>query len=126
MKLKLAVVTLWGEDVDRMVVFYRDVMGLPLLTIDRGRPHFDFGGGYLVILPGKPLGVTDSTPPRFPVLAFAVDNLHDTIHRLESHRIEMPWGIEEDDDSRWVMFKDPGGNLLEVAMFGINKHHTQN
>ncbi|HEU0295148.1 MAG TPA: VOC family protein [Anaerolineales bacterium] len=54
MKLKLAVVTLWAEDVDRTADFYRHVLGLPLLTIDRGRPHFDFGGWYLVILPGKP------------------------------------------------------------------------
>ena len=124
MKLKLAVVTLWGEDTDRMIAFYRDILGLALLTIDRGRAHFDFGGGYLVILPGKPLGVEDSIPPRFPVLAFAVDNLYEFIHQLESHSIEMPWGVEEDHDSRWVMFKDPGGNLLEAAMFGINKHHA--
>lgn len=53
MKLKLAVVTLWAEDVSRTADFYRNVLGLPLLTIDRGRPHFDFGGGYLVILPGR-------------------------------------------------------------------------
>jgi hypothetical protein len=35
----------------------------------------------------------------------------------------MPWGVEEDSDSRWVMFYDPGGNLIEVAMMGIHKHH---
>ncbi len=124
MKLKLSVVTLWAEDVNRTTDFYRDVMGLPLLTVDRGLPHFDLGGAYLVILPGRLYKPDESTRSRFPVLAFAVDNLDDVIRDLGSHGVEMPWGVEEDSDSRWVMFNDPGGNLLEVAMFGVNKHHT--
>ena len=124
MKLKLAVVTLWAEDVNRTADFYRNVLGLPLLTIDRGRPHFDLGGAYLVILPGQPHKLEDSTRSRFPVLAFAVDDLDAGIHQLESQGVEMPWGVEEDSNSRWVMFNDPGGNLLEIAKFGVNKHHT--
>ena len=123
MNLKLAVVTLWAEDVNRTADFYREVLGLRLLTVDRGRHHFDYGGGYLVILPGKPHRVESAMHPRFPVLAFAVDNLKEVVQRLESQNVDMPWGIEEDSDSRWVMFYDPAGNLLEVAMFGVNKHH---
>jgi catechol 2,3-dioxygenase-like lactoylglutathione lyase family enzyme len=123
MKLKLAVVTLWAEDVERMSDFYQKVLGLPLVAIDRGRPHFDYGGGYLTILPGQPHKVHDSKQSRFPVIAFSVDDLHEVIHQLKSHDVEMPWGIEEDSDSRWVMFYDPGGNLIEVAMMGIKKHH---
>jgi len=124
MKLKLAVVTLWGEDVKRMSDFYQNVLGLPLLTIDRGRPHFDLGGAFLVILPGQPHKVQDSMQLRFPVLAFAVNDLHDVVRQLTAQAVEMPWGIEEDNDSRWVMFYDPGGNLIEIAMMGINKHHA--
>jgi len=123
MKLKLAVVTLWAEDVDRTADFYRNVLGLPLLTVDRGWPHFDLGGAYLVILPGQPHKLEDTTRSRFPVLAFAVDDLDQIIHQLKSEGVEMPWGVEEDTDSRWVMFKDPGGNLFEIAKFG-NKHHV--
>jgi catechol-2,3-dioxygenase len=125
MKLKLAVITLWAEDVNQMADFYQNVLGLPLLTVDRGRPHFDYGGGYLIILPGQPYKRQDSTQSRFPVIAFAVENLDEFIHRLNLYNIEMPWGVEEDQDSRWVMFYDPGGNLIEVAMFGIQKHHMQ-
>ena len=123
MKLKLAVVTLWAEDVQKMTVFYRDVLGLPLVAIDHGRPHFDFGGGYLTILPGHPHQVEDSVPSRFPVIAFAVDDLHEVLHQLKSHNIDIPWGVEEDRDSRWVMFYDPGGNLIEVAVMDIKNHH---
>jgi len=124
MKLKLAVVTLWGEDVSRMADFYRNVLGLPLLTLDRGRPHFDLGGAYLVILPGRPHKLEDSTRSRFPVLAFAVDDLDEAIQQLKSQGVEMPWDSEEDADSRWVMFNDPGGNLLEIAKFGINRQRA--
>src|SRR5829696_7836112 len=104
MKLKLAVVTLWGEEVTQMLDFYQKVLRLPLLTVDRGRPHFDLGGAYLVILPGQPHKIQYSIDARFPVLAFAVNDLHDVVHQLNTHSVEMPWGIEEDSDSRWVMF----------------------
>ncbi len=123
MKLKLAVVTLWGEDVIQMSDFYQNVLGLPLLNVDRGRPHFNVGEAYLVILSGKPHTIQDPGDSRFPVLAFAANNLHDVVHQLAAHGVEMPWGIEEDSDSRWVMFYDPGGNLIEIARMGINKHH---
>ena len=122
MKLKLAVVTLWADDVNRTVDFYRDTLGLPLLIVDRGRAHFDLGGAYLVILAGQPHKLDDSTRSRFPVLAFAVDGLDQIIDQLKSQGVEMPWGVEDDHDSRWIMFNDPGGNLLEIAQFG-NKHH---
>jgi catechol 2,3-dioxygenase-like lactoylglutathione lyase family enzyme len=124
MNLRLAVVSLWAEDVQKMTDFYQNVLGLPLATIDRGRPHFDFGGGYLTILPGQPYKAQDSMQSRFPVIAFAVDDLHETIRQLKSHDVEMPWGVEEDNDSRWIMFYDPGGNLLEIAVMGIKKHHV--
>ena len=125
MKLRLAVVTLWAEDVEGTSAFYRDVLGLPLLFMDRGRPHFDFGGGYLVILPGKPYRIDDAVQSRFPVLAFDVDDLDKVVDQLESHGVPLPWSVEEDTDSRWVMFYDPGGNLLEIARLGINQSHTQ-
>ena len=126
MKLKLAVVTLWAEDVQKMTDFYQKVLGLPLITIDRGRPHLDFGGGYLAVLHGKPHKVQESMESRFPVIAFAVEDLHQFIQQLENHNIELPWGVEEDKDSRWIMFYDPGGNLIEVAMFGIGRHPLGN
>jgi catechol-2,3-dioxygenase len=108
-----------------MTDFYQNVLGLPLLTVDRGRPHFDFGGGYLIILPGQPYRRQESMLSRFPVIAFAVEDLQSTVHHLKAHDVELPWGIEQDSDSRWVMFYDPGGNLIEVAVFGITKHQRQ-
>ncbi len=117
MSPKLAVISLWAEDVAATAHFYRDVIGLNLLMHDRHRPHFDLGGAYLVILQGRSLPPLDPVPARFPIVAFAVDDLDAAIDRLRLHHVELPWGIEEDADSRWVMFHDPTGNLIELAHF---------
>lgn len=117
MSLQLAVVSLWAEDVAATAHFYRDVIGLTLLRHDRHRPHFDLGGAYLVILRGRPLPPLDPVPARFPIVAFAVANLDATVDHLRAHHVDLPWGIEADADSRWVMFRDPAGNLIELAQF---------
>ncbi len=117
MSPKLAVVSLWAEDVAATAHFYRDVIGLKLLMHDQHRPHFDLGGIYLVILQGRPVPPLDPVPARFPIVAFAVDDLDATVERLRAQHIDLPWGVEEDADSRWVMLRDPAGNLIELAYF---------
>jgi catechol-2,3-dioxygenase len=114
---KIAVVSLWAEDVATTAHFYQDVIGLKLLMHDRHRPHFDLGSAYLVILQGRSLPPRDPVPARFPIVAFAVEDLDAAVEQLRANRIELPWGIEEDADSRWVMFYDPAGNLIELAQF---------
>ena len=81
------------------------------------RPHFDLGGVCLVILKGRSLPPLDPVPARFPIVAFAVDDLDAAVERLRAHHVELPWGIEEDAGSRWVMLRDPAGNLIELANF---------
>ena len=81
MDARLAVVTLWAEDVAAAAHFYRDVIGLRLLPHHGDRPHFDLGGVYLTILKGRPQPVQDSTPDRFPIVAFAVDDLDAAVDR---------------------------------------------
>jgi hypothetical protein len=83
----------------------------------RHRPHFDLGGAYLAILQGRSLPPPDPVPARFPIIASAVDDLDVAIDRLRAHHINLPWGIDEDAGSRWVMFYDPAGNLIELASF---------
>lgn len=117
MNARLAVISLWAEDVPATAHFYRDVIGLRLLPQHGDRPHFDLGGIYLTILKGKPRPPENPTPPRFPSVAFAVDDLDTAVERLRTHSVALPWGIEEDADSRWAMFHDPAGNLIELAQF---------
>ena len=117
MQPKLAVVSLWAEDVPATAHFYRDVIGLRLMPHHGDRPAFDLGGVCLAILKGRPVPAQDSLPSRFPIVAFALEDLDAAVEQLHAHRVELPWGIEEDADSRWVMFHDPAGNLIELAYF---------
>jgi catechol 2,3-dioxygenase-like lactoylglutathione lyase family enzyme len=114
MNPKPFVITLWAEDVARTAHFYRDAIGLPLASpaAHHGHPHFDLDGIYLTIRKGKPMVAAES---RFPCTAFSVDDLDAAIHRLQSHQVKLPFGIEEDGDNRWVMIYDPSGNLIELA-----------
>ena len=112
----LAVVSLWAEDVAATAHFYRDVIGMKLLLHDR-RPHFDLGSMHLVILKRRSLPPLDPVPARFPIVAFAVDDLDAAVERLRAHHVDLPWGIAEDSGSRWAMFHDPAGNLIELAHF---------
>ena len=117
MSPKLAVVSLWAEDVAGAAHFYRDVLGLKLRTHDQHRPHFDLGGIYLVILKGRPLLPLDPIPARFPIVAFAVEDLDAAVANLRAQHVDLPWGVEEDARSRWAMLRDPAGNLIELVQF---------
>jgi predicted enzyme related to lactoylglutathione lyase len=116
----IAVVSLWAEDVPTAAHFYRDVIGLRLLphhSHHDGRPHFDVSGTYLTILKGKPVPAQNAEPSHFPLIAFAVDDLDSAIERLQAHHVELPREVVEDADSRWAMFHDPAGNLIELVQF---------
>ena len=115
MQPQLFVVSLWAQDVAAEAHFYMDVVGLSLASHHRGRPHFQLGEAYLVILQGRPNPPEEPTPPRFPQVALMVDDLQAAVARLEQAGVALPWGIEEDAVSLWVMFHDPGGNLIELV-----------
>lgn len=118
MKPRIAVVSLWAEDVPTCAHFYRDVLGLPLIGHHASHPHFDLGGTILVILKGRPSPAQEADPTRFPLIALAVDNLQEAVEMLNAHEVALPWGVEEDANTHWVMFHDPAGNLIELVEFG--------
>lgn len=110
-------ISLRAMDVPAAAHFYRDVLGLPLMGHFTGdRPHFDLGGTLLTILPGQP-ALPPNPQPRFPVVAFSIPDLESALDRLRAHKVDLPWGVEENSGSRWVMFHDPGGNLVELVEF---------
>ncbi len=117
MTMQFAVITLWVEDVPACAHFYRDVLGLVLLPHHGARLHFEVNGVYLTILKGAPAPAQNAEPARFPLFALSVDDLDGMIERLAVRGIEIPWGIESDAGSRWVMFNDSAGNLIELLQF---------
>ena len=121
--IRLAVVTLWAEDVPTTAHFYRDVIGLDLMPHHGQRPAFDLGhGAHLVILRGQPVAAVDPALPHFPQVAFAIENLDRAVHYLEAHGVELLSGIQTGPDARWIVFKDPAGNLVELAQFDRPAH----
>jgi catechol 2,3-dioxygenase-like lactoylglutathione lyase family enzyme len=113
---KISVVSLHAGNLPETAHFYRDVLGLRLVHHSvGGRPHFDVGGVFLVLLPGSP---PPASQDRFPQIAFAVDDLESAVNNLQSHQVRLPWGVEGDGRTRWVMFYDPAGNLIELVQFG--------
>jgi catechol 2,3-dioxygenase-like lactoylglutathione lyase family enzyme len=115
MNIKIYVVCLFVEDVQAAARFYREVIGLPELKYHTGdSPHFDLGGSFLTIRSGLP-AFPSKAEDRFPILAFSTSNLDAAMDRLRIHAIEMPWGVETNSASRWVMFHDPAGNLIEFV-----------
>jgi catechol 2,3-dioxygenase-like lactoylglutathione lyase family enzyme len=114
---KLVVVSIWAQNVPAAVHFYRDVLDMRLMEHHGQQPHFDLGGVYLTIVQGQPAQLRSGEDRPFPVVAFAVDDLNAAVARLRAHRVDLPWGIEGDEHSRWIMFHDPAGNLIELVEF---------
>jgi len=54
MSTRIAVKSLYAENVSIAVLYYRDLLGLTLLPHPGGRPHYDLGGSYLALLKGQP------------------------------------------------------------------------
>ena len=121
MNSHLAVISLYAVDLDRSVEFYRDVIGLYLVSEGAGHPHFRLDGTYLVMLKGNPQPAQETDGDPFPVIAFAVDDLDGALDRLKAKGVVLPWGVEADARARWAMFHDPAGNLIELvqSMRGI-------
>ena len=113
----IAVISVWAEDVAETAHFYRDVLGLELLPLHHhaGRPHFKVGEAILTVLKGRPQPAENPEPPRFPIYAFRVSDLDQAVARLEAHGVDLPWGVEGEGESRWVMLHDPAGNLIELT-----------
>jgi len=118
---RVFVVSLWAEDLPAALHFYRDVIGLSLLSHHKGRPHFDLGGAYLVLLQGKPPASPDTLGTRYPLVALALIDFEAALARLQAHGVELPWGIEAGEGLRWVMLHDPAGNLIEIVDPGENE-----
>lgn len=119
---RIAVVSLWAEDVPATARFYQEAIGLRLVSHSHERPHFDVGGCHLTILKGRPIPAQNVIHENFPLFAIAVDDLEAAIQRLQAHQVELPWGTEGDASSRWVRFYDPAGNIVELVQVVRSSH----
>ena len=120
----IVILSLYAEDVTASAHFYRDVLAFDSLPHHDEQPAFTVNGIHLTILKGKPPVPAQDIRPPFPIFAFSVDDLDAIAARLEKHHIALPWGVEENADTRWIRFHDPAGNVIEAAQFKEKKRPT--
>ena len=113
-------------DVEPMVVFYRDLLGLRLrLPYEPGQGWAGFIAGDVVIYvveeessaphPAPRLTGGDN-PPGLDSIAFEVDDLDEAIAELDAKGVTWAGEIVESDWYRYRGFHDPEGNLIYVTI----------
>lgn len=105
---------------DKAKSFYRDVLGLKLLSEDNFALEFDANGTLLRVTI-----VPELTPHPFTILGWNVDNIASMIKQLNDKNIfcERYEFLEQDKLGIWVSpngskvawFKDPDGNILSLT-----------
>ena len=114
----VVVYALWAQDVPATTHFYRDTIGLDLLPQHGHYPAFDLGhGSHLVIVRGQPALEPAAAHRPFPQIAFAVEDLDKAIAHLQTCGVGLEGDAKTSQDTRWVVFRDPAGNLIEFAQF---------
>jgi len=117
---QVAVLTVWAEsdNVEKTGLFYQDVLGLRTIGSGDGQYILGTDGSFLVVMEGK-LEQPNNTKRRWPLFALTVADLEVSLVELRNAGVELPWGIETFGEpkpsSRYVMFYDPAGNLIELV-----------
>jgi|YNPNPStandDraft_1061719.scaffolds.fasta_scaffold22767_2 catechol 2,3-dioxygenase-like lactoylglutathione lyase family enzyme len=117
------------SDLDRSLVFYTQVIGLPLLSRTVDEEHgeafafLDLGGATLELLQK----LDQATPPALgrrlratnsPHLALRVPDLEAALAALADHGLRPFEGpLFLPDVARWAYIEDPDGNVLEYVQW---------
>lgn len=111
-----------ARDLGRARDFYRDRLGLRLVSEDEFALVFDAGGTMLRVA-----RVEEPVAAQYTVLGWQVDDISQTAKSLRNAKIglEQYPGIEQDELGIWkspsgaqvAWFKDPDGNTLSVTEF---------
>ena len=112
MRLRLSRVILFTSNMDQMVAFYRDVLGLKLKSNDRGWKRFDAGACEIALHSGgrKP-------GPRSPKLQFDVKDVTATRDWLVARGVKMG-KVSSTGGLDLAGGKDPDGNPFSLSNRG--------
>ena len=110
-------------ELEPMVAFYRDVLGLPFVlpyTPDEGWAGFQAGDVtlFLIEVGGErpPRRVPGAGPAGLESFAFQVDDLDAAVAELSRRGVEWASDVVESPWYRYRSFYDPEGNLLHVTV----------
>lgn len=109
-------------DLAKARAFYEAVLGLPMVDEDVYACVFDAHGTMLRVT-----AVAEVVLPGYTVLGWRVDDISETVTRLDSLGIESARynGMEQDAQGVWTTpngdriawFTDPDGNILSLTQF---------
>jgi lactoylglutathione lyase len=121
---KINVVVLFVADLERAKAFYRDTLGMKLKFGDPTSAGFDFDTTLLILLEiasAQDLLNKEAVPGQRPsgttsLLVSFVENVDATYAELAAKGVEF---VREPIDREWGLrtahFKDPDGNIWEIA-----------
>jgi len=109
-KLRLSFDTIfyYVTDMESAIVFYRDTLGLPLVSHEYVA-RFDLDGVLIELVPLPPGTVVPGSGNAR--LCFSVDNLQETVEQMRTRGV-VTSKIKEKKDGRLAFFRDPDGNEL--------------
>jgi len=108
LKLSFDTVFYYVTDMEASIAFYRDTLGLPLVSQEYVA-QFDLDGVLIELVPLPPGSVVPGNGNAR--LCFSVANLQDAIDQMHSRGVATS-KVKEQRDGRLAFFRDPDGNEL--------------
>ncbi len=118
---QFAGVTLWSEDHNNLLPFYRDILGLNVTMESEGNVAFGddseeapwFGLGTHSEVRGR------NNDPARHMVGFMSDDIHADWQRLKDAGVEFIEDPTDYGDSMYIAtFKDPDGNFVQLFQYG--------
>jgi predicted enzyme related to lactoylglutathione lyase len=107
-------VIIWTDDLERLVAFYRDVLGLTPHSV---RPHFvAFKWGEMRLSLGRHAQVSGPAKDPYRIMInLGVADIHRTYATLVARGVTFIRPPEREHWGGWVAtFRDPDGNILQL------------
>ena len=110
--LGIAWIGLFASDQERLVAFYRDIVGLRVIETDENCCIFDAGHGALFEVWGKGLAQPSQKSPKEQsmIVGFLVERLEPVVEGLRFKGLISDTQIDAYLGTRWIYFTDPEGN----------------
>ncbi len=107
-------VLIWTEDLQRLLPFYRDVLGMKPQMENEGFVAFEAASGSALAL-GTHSGVKGrSRDPNRVMVDFQVDDCQAEYERLSKQGVEFLRPPSKDGGATIATFADPDGNVLQL------------
>jgi|CZLA01.1.fsa_nt_gi catechol 2,3-dioxygenase-like lactoylglutathione lyase family enzyme len=117
LKLSFDTVFYYVTDMDASIAFYRDTLGLQMVSHDYVA-RFDLDGVLIELVPRPPGSVVPGSGNAR--LCFSVANLQKTLEQIRARGIATS-EIKDKKDGRLAFFRDPDGNELCLWEYAENE-----